>query len=52
MQPSTQYQDKAKHDGKIDQCETDIDGKTDNEPEKYDKKKCKMDDYFIDALTK
>ena len=37
MQPSTQYRDKAKYDGKIDQCETIIHDKIDNEPEKYDK---------------
>ena len=41
MQPCTQYQDKAKYNSKIDQCETDLHDKTDNEPEKYDKKKCK-----------
>ena len=42
MQLSTQYQDKAKYDGKIDQCETNIHDKTDdNEPEKYDKKSAK-----------
>ena len=52
MQPSTQYWDIAKYDGKRDQCETNIHDKTDKEPEKYDKKKCKMDDYFIDGLTK
>ena len=52
MQPCTQYRDKAKYNGKIDQCESDLHDKTDNEPEKYDKKKWKMDDCFIDKQTK
>ena len=52
MPPSIYYCDKAKYDGKIDQCKTDIHDVTDKEPEQFDRKKRKMDDYFLDGPTK
>ena len=52
MPPSIYYRDKAKYDGKIDQCKTDIHDVTDKEPEQFDRKKRKMDDYFLDEPTK
>ena len=52
MPPSTYYCDKAKYDGKIDQCETELHDVTDKEPEQFDRKKRKMDDYFLDGPTK
>ena len=52
MPPSIYYRDKAKYDGKIDQCKTDIHDVTDKEPEQFDRKKRKMDDYFLDGPTK
>ena len=52
MPPSIHYHDEAKYDGKIDQCETDIHDVTDKEHEHFDRKKRKMDDYFLDGPTK
>ena len=52
MPPSIHYHDKAKYDGKIDQCETNIHDMTDKEHEHFDRKKRKMDDYFLDGPTK
>ena len=52
MPPSTYYHDKAKYDGKIDQCETELHDMTDKEPEQFDRKKRKMNDYFLDGPTK
>ena len=47
MPPSTYYRDKAKYDGKIDQCEIELQDVTDKEPEQFNRKKRKMDDYFF-----
>ena len=52
MPPSIYYHDKAKYDGKIDQYKTDIHDVTDKEPEQFDRKKRKMDDYCLDGPTK
>ena len=52
MPPSTYYHDKAKYDGTIDQCKTELHDMTDKEPEQFDRKKRKMDDYFLDGPTK